>query len=37
LDHRHRRALVELPAEAASGFHRLWVPFTNFRQKKGNQ
>jgi hypothetical protein len=34
LDYRKRRALVELPYEAASGARRLWVPFTNFRQQR---
>jgi hypothetical protein len=34
LDRKQRRALVELPVEADSGFRRLWVPFDNFLQKK---
>lgn len=34
LDRGQRRALVELPVEADSGFRRLWVPFDNFRQKR---
>ena len=31
LDRRNRRALVELPVEADSGFRRHWVPFDHFR------
>ncbi len=34
LDRRKRRALVELPLEADSGFRRLWVPFDNFLRQK---
>ncbi len=33
LDYRKRRTLVELPVEADSGHHRLWVPFTHFRRQ----
>jgi hypothetical protein len=34
LDRKSRKALVELPLEADSGFRRLWVPFDNFRVKR---
>jgi hypothetical protein len=34
LDHRGKRALVELPQEADSGVRRLWVPFARFRPQK---
>jgi hypothetical protein len=32
LDHKRKRALIELPHEADSGANRLWVPFCSFRQ-----
>jgi hypothetical protein len=34
LDRKNHRALVELPAEADSGFRRLWVLFAQFRQQR---
>jgi len=34
-DFKGRRALVELPTEADSGTHRLWVPFVRFRPYQG--
>jgi hypothetical protein len=30
VDHRARRALIELPTEADSGANRLWIPFESF-------
>ena len=30
VDHKGRRALIELPAEADSGANRMWVPFESF-------
>jgi hypothetical protein len=34
LDHRNRKALIELPYEADPGVNRLWVPFASFRQER---
>jgi hypothetical protein len=34
VDYRKRRVLIELPYEASSGAHRLWVPFSRFRQQR---
>jgi hypothetical protein len=36
VDPRRKRALVELPSEAASGVRRLWVPFASFRPGRNN-
>jgi hypothetical protein len=30
VDHKARRALIELPTEADSGVNRLWMPFESF-------
>jgi hypothetical protein len=34
VDRKNHRALVELPHEADSGFSRLWIPFSRFRQQR---
>lgn len=34
LDRRNRKALIELPTEAGSGYRRLWIRFDNFRVKR---
>jgi hypothetical protein len=36
LDSRKQRALVELPAEAASGANRLWIPFSSFHAERSD-
>jgi hypothetical protein len=30
VDHKDRRALIELPTEADSGVNRMWMPFESF-------
>lgn len=37
LDHKNKRALIELPQEADSGTSRLWVPFAKFRRQENGR
>jgi hypothetical protein len=34
VDHKARRALIELPTEADSGANRMWIPFKSFLREQ---